>query len=160
MSIVSALLNELENDNLSDDQRTRLQEHLIKSQPASVDTRVSHLESELNEFAAYIDALEEFIDENGPAEQLLEDITDQLSTLDKELAQIQKNQSSHADQLNEVKTTQESLTTSQDELESKMDEKLPEFEQEVEEVSTELTELTTKIERIEQWKQSLHQTFE
>lgn len=48
---------------------------------ASQDSRVSHLQSRVSDLEAYTDALEEFIDQNGTAQQIFEDVENDVVVL-------------------------------------------------------------------------------
>lgn len=83
-SVASALLAELSSGELSDENREALIEALGGSgndAPARLHTQLEHLQSRVSEFEAYIDAVGDFIDEEGNAQQLLQSYKDEVAGL-------------------------------------------------------------------------------
>ena len=82
--IGAALAAEIRDGDLSESDRDLLVEELTED-GAGREVRLTHLQSRISDLEAYTDALEDFIDEHGPARQLIEDMTDQLETIEAEL---------------------------------------------------------------------------
>jgi len=66
--------------------------------PESVGVRIDHLASRVEEVMAYADAMEEFIDENGTARELLDDVDETLTTLRGDLRELEADAASAADE--------------------------------------------------------------
>lgn len=87
-STAEALLHQLESDTLSDDQRRRLasalQELLATEETPrySTEVRLRQLESKLQEFEAYADALGAIIDTHGPADEFLGSVRGDVTSLE------------------------------------------------------------------------------
>ncbi|WP_256298201.1 hypothetical protein [Haloarchaeobius salinus] len=65
-------------------QRTALRRALGVGPKPSVAVRLRYLSGRVSDLAAYADAIEEFIDEEGTAQQVLEDLDDRLDSLEAE----------------------------------------------------------------------------
>lgn len=108
---------------------------------ASVETRIEHLQSSVADLDAYSDALEAFLDENGDAQQLIEDVqaeyeetTDRLDTLE-----------------SLVDDNAESAAEIEERFEAKIDEvdsQINALEADIEALSTDLSEVTEMRTRL------------
>ncbi|HET7325609.1 MAG TPA: hypothetical protein VFJ06_14875 [Halococcus sp.] len=97
----AALAAELRDGNLSESDRELLTEELNDTNAGS-EVRLTHLQSRISDLEAYTDALEEFIDEHGPARQLIEDLTDQLETVEAELDSLDDRTSENESAIQEL----------------------------------------------------------
>ncbi|WP_440990679.1 hypothetical protein [Haloarchaeobius baliensis] len=87
----SRLLDELVAElqtGVSERQRTTLQRALGVGPKPSVAVRLRYLSGRVSDLAAYADAIEEFIDEDGTAQQVLDDLDDRLESLEAEHAEL------------------------------------------------------------------------
>jgi archaellum component FlaC len=80
-SVASALAAELREGSVDDDDLVVLREAFESEVPTSVDVRVGRLQSQVEDVLAYRDALADFLDENGTAEQVLGDVSEEVSDL-------------------------------------------------------------------------------
>ncbi|MFW5957501.1 MAG: hypothetical protein ACOCQ7_03600 [Natronomonas sp.] len=81
----------------------------------SVDARVKHLQTRIADFDAYVDALEEFLDENGDAQTLLSDLRTDIRELDGRILSVE-------DRIDEVETaTHERLEEATGEIDTEFD---------------------------------------
>ncbi|MFB6104411.1 MAG: hypothetical protein ABEJ57_04905 [Halobacteriaceae archaeon] len=78
-SMAAALADEIRAGNVDDDDLATLKQELGSDQ--STETRLGHLQSRVSDLEAYSQAIEEFIDEHGSAQQLLRSVEDDLTTL-------------------------------------------------------------------------------
>jgi chromosome segregation ATPase len=78
------------------------------------EARLRKLENEVGDLAAYAGALEEFLDEDGTAQQLLEDVKDDLAALEDDVDDVKPVVRSHARTLRANRVT---LADLEDELE-------------------------------------------
>jgi predicted nuclease with TOPRIM domain len=79
LGVATALAAELRRGDVDEETAAVLADHLAvggeaETIPNSTETRLRHVQGELADLRAYTDALEAFIDENGEAEQLLNEI--------------------------------------------------------------------------------------
>ncbi|PSP60112.1 hypothetical protein BRC73_03855 [Halobacteriales archaeon QH_7_66_37] len=171
-SLADRLVAELRVGNVSTENRRYLQRELGGVQPrGSVDARLQQLQAKLSDFEAYADAVEEFLDEGGTAEQLTETVEtrldafeDDLRTLESTVAELAELQGDVAD-LDELTSTvadHESELESLDEDLSSLDEDMSSLEkdlssvqegletvrEEVDAVSAELSGVTGTVEEL------------
>jgi predicted nucleic acid-binding Zn-ribbon protein len=86
-TLVARLADAVREDRVSEEDLSVLASAFGPS--ASQDTRVSHLQSRVSDLEAYTDALEAFIDENGTAQQLFEEVDADLSETRERLADVE-----------------------------------------------------------------------
>jgi len=80
-SVAAALAAEIRAGNVDDDDLSVLREAIDEASPTSVDARIGRLQSEVADLLAYRDALAGFLDENGTAQEALDEVTDDLTDL-------------------------------------------------------------------------------
>lgn len=123
--IAAVLAAEIRNDNVSDEDMALLKKELGTDVPRSVEVRLSRLQSQVETFAAYSEALESFIDENGTADELLTRVDNGLDELEETVDDLTIDITAAADErdalsadITSVKTTAESAADRVDELEA------------------------------------------
>ncbi len=87
-SVVASLVAELSSGNLSDDDAEVIRKSLGISTPNSLEARLQNVRTRMDDLAVYTDALEDFIDENGTAEQLLSDLQDDSDEMRRDLTEV------------------------------------------------------------------------
>ena len=98
-TVTERLIDDLERDRVSDEQRQQLRELLGTAPPPSLEARVTHLQSRFHELSSYIDAMEAFIDDNGDAATLLENLRADLDALWEAVETLERYQSAQLSQL-------------------------------------------------------------
>jgi predicted nucleic acid-binding Zn-ribbon protein len=164
-SLADRLVAELRAGNVSAENRRYLQRELGGVQPrGSVDARLQQLQAKLSDFEAYADAVEEFLDEGGTAEQLTETVEtrldafeDDLRTLESTVAELAELQgdvadldeltSTVADHESELESLDEDLSSLDEDL-SSVQEGLETVREEVDAVSAELSGVTGTVEEL------------
>lgn len=113
--VVAAFVERLRDDDLTEDQRATLRREL-GGVPRSHDVKFQHLQARVADFAAYSDAIEEFIDTNGTARDVLAELdaietrlTDRLDTLEADLDTAATTRDDLADQLDDVRDRLDSV---------------------------------------------------
>lgn len=98
-SVVGALVRELEAADPSEQQVTALREALGVDAARHRTVQIRHLQSRVDDLAAYIDALEAFLDKNGTAEEVLaslqadvDDLASRLDRVEETLAHVDRQQ--------------------------------------------------------------------
>ena len=132
--VVELLIDSLERG-LSDEQRERLRRAIgdaVRPRTSLV-VQVRYLQSRFEELAAYIDALEEFIDENGTADELLAEVSDELESVQTDVERIQ-------DEYEEIDTRIEEAETRQGEFRSSVESRHAELESDFTDLEDSLTE--------------------
>lgn len=148
--IGAALAAELRDGDLSDSDRELLVAELTEEDAGS-DVRLSHLQSRISDLEAYTDALEEFIDEHGPARQLIEDVTDQLETINDELDAVDDRTTENE---SAIETLDSHTAANADDIET-LDEGIIDVQEEITETQDSVEELRADIEEINDWREQI-----
>jgi archaellum component FlaC len=108
-SVAAALAAEIRAGSVDDDDLAVIEDALEREVPTSVDVRLGRLQSRVEDVLAYRDALADFLDENGTAEELLEgvnedvsDLQDRVDDIDDELATADSERAALGDDLDSV----------------------------------------------------------
>ncbi|GAB3422258.1 hypothetical protein GCM10027435_26760 [Haloparvum alkalitolerans] len=80
--VAAALAAEIRSGEVDEEDLDVLQEELDLGTPNSVDVRLSRVQSRLGDLAAYVEALQTFIDEEGTADGVLAEIQTEIDDLD------------------------------------------------------------------------------
>lgn len=105
-SVVEALISELHPDHLTDEQRRQFGEQLREVLSAaeqdrrSTTVRLAHLESQLQRFESYADAMGAIIDEHGPAEEFLSEVREDISSVEAMIDQLHRDMETASDARN------------------------------------------------------------
>ncbi|WP_267642933.1 hypothetical protein [Haloarchaeobius amylolyticus] len=149
--MVERLLAELEEGSVSEDERITLRRKLGFDPRTSTEVRLDHLQSRVERFAAYADAMETFLDENGTGKDLLEDLQEDIETLEAEQADLAEELSAERE---ERATLGESVEANAaeldriDDLEESMETLRSDFEERSEALTAELRELGDAVDRL------------
>lgn len=153
-SLTAALATEIRQQNISGEDLKLLRRALdVAAENDSSDrARIDQIQNDVADLRAYTSALEEFLDENGTGEELIEDFEQELQSFDDRLATIQSDIESNSTELNAVSET---VSTVDEEMDSLGDDladvrgDIGSVEAEVTDVSGELEELDGSIDEIE-----------
>jgi chromosome segregation ATPase len=102
--IASALAAELRAGRVDDDDLELLRDEL-EFGSGSDQARIQRLQTEMSDLQAYTDALEEFLDENGPARQLLSDLQSQVEHLESTLGRTTERVEAHDETVDDLEST-------------------------------------------------------
>ena len=167
-SVASALAAEIREGSVDDDDLAVLREAFEGEVPTSVDVRVSRLQSQVEDVLAYRDALADFLDENGTAEEVLGDVSEDLADLHDRVDDLDASLSAAADDraalredvtetADAVAETDERLEAVGDDLDriesrlARLDEGLSaveDVEDDIEEIRSELADLRSFRDRL------------
>ncbi|QSG04889.1 hypothetical protein [Halapricum desulfuricans] len=107
-NVTTTLLAEIHHGTVDDDVVRALRQELsldgADAGGGATDARIQHLQSEVSDLAAYTEALEEFLAENGTGDQLIEDFRSRLTSFEDELDRIQGMTMENEERLDEVRT--------------------------------------------------------
>ncbi|MEF8774465.1 MAG: hypothetical protein V5A37_07080, partial [Halobacteriales archaeon] len=120
--VVDRLVEELEQGTVDDDQLATLREALGVQQRESVRTQVSHLQSQMAEMEAYVDALEEFINEHGEGRALIEEFSAELSETRSSLSDLRSTVGRLQSSVEAGREERTDLQSSLDAVETRLDE--------------------------------------
>lgn len=119
--VARVLLQELREGHVDEELREELREELNPGR--SQDVRIKHLQSEVAEFAAYVEMLDGFVDEHGTIDDAVGGMDEQVSSLDDELGSVRS-------EVDELREGQGGLEARVERLEAELeavDERLDEF---------------------------------
>ena len=126
-SVVAGLAAEIRANDADDDDLLELRDALgLDMATASVEARIEHLQSETSDLRAYTDALEEFLDEEGDAQTLIEDAQEGYEETAERVAELEAELEDTRTELDErfeaIERRLESIDeTIEDRLESELD---------------------------------------
>lgn len=152
-SLVAALAEELRNQNVTKDdvQLLRKAFDLVDDTDGTVEARVQKLQGDVSDVIAYTDALEEFLDENGTGEQMVEDFRSEISefreqveSFDSELAELRETRASNEEQISSLSSDVESVEGTVGDVETTVDD----VESTVGDLESELKDLTDELETV------------
>ena len=185
-TLVGALAAEIRNQNVDADDVKLLRKafDLADDSGGSVDARIQHLQTEVSDLLAYTGALEEFLDENGTGDEVIEDFREQVESFESELQDLRDMTSGHDESLSSVESSVEEVESSMDALQSDMNEVLSEVEAvqedvesvestvnsvegdvddleaqigdiDVEDIKDDIEDIYDEIEELEEWREQL-----
>jgi len=171
-SVAATLAAEIRAGTVDDDDLAVLQEAFEGEVPTSVDVRVGRLQSQIEDLLAYRDALADFLDENGTAEAVvgevsedLRDLTDRVESLEGALAEadddraaIREEVSAVTDRVDDVADRIETVADDLDELETTA-ETLEERLDSVEELESDIEDIEAELDDLRSFRDRLSSAF-
>ncbi|MFW6017885.1 MAG: hypothetical protein ACOCPX_03620 [Halapricum sp.] len=107
-NVTTTLLAEIHHEAVDDDVVRALRQELAldgaSGGSGATDARIQHLQNEVSDLAAYTEALEEFLTENGTGDQLIEDFRDRLTSFEDELDRIQRLTMDNDEEIDQVRS--------------------------------------------------------
>ncbi|WP_336036744.1 hypothetical protein [Halobacterium yunchengense] len=186
--VASALAAAIRNDEVDDDDLETIRSAL-GGVPNSTEVEIEHLQSRVSELEAYTDALEEFLDEEGTAQQIVDDVEDDVAALSadveglsEEVAEVQASVEDAADDrealrdrvagveddLGAVDDLVDTVERVRGDVEA-IDERLTDAEEaamtvedvedDVDDLEDDLEALEEHVDEIEQWRSQLSDVF-
>lgn len=150
--IVDEFLTTLQDRSLSEDQQETLREALGFEVGESMNARIQHCQTLLSDFAAYIDPLEEFLDEEGSGQQIIKEVQGKLTVLEEEVTVLES-------MVTTTLSKQEELATQFDDIERTVDAQRSEFDETTNSFHAEIDSVRTTIEEIEDWQETVERAF-
>jgi len=154
-TLVGALAAEIRNQNVDADDVKLLRKafDLADDSGGSVDARIQHLQTEVSDLLAYTGALEEFLDENGTGDEVIEEFREQVESFESELQEVRDMAAGHDESLSSVESSVQEVESSMDSLQSNMDEVLSEVEsvqEDVESVESTVDSVEGDVDELEE----------
>ena len=133
------------------------------SERRSVEARVDQLTLRVEKFAAYATALEELIDEHGPAEEFIDRTESELAELDEQLRSVRREvesvRSDHGEAFDDLQERTDALDRriagARDALEREVGDVRDRVDEEVERIDDDLADQGTDVERIDEEVETL-----
>jgi uncharacterized protein YukE len=172
--VVGALAEAIREDEVPEEDLETLQS-AFGGVPNSTQVEIEHLQSRLSELEAYTDALEEFIDEEGTAHELVAGIESDVAALNEELEDVEASVEHAAEDREDIRDRIEDVEAgfdAVDELEADLerlrgdlealDERVADTEElafEVDDLEDDLEDLEEHVDEIEEWRGQLSDVF-
>jgi len=172
-SVAAALATEIREGEVDDDDMEVLQDELEieasgGTDGAAMDARIEKLQTNVADMEAYIDALEEFLEENGQGEDLIEDVQSGLDDLESKMGEIEDGIEDNADDIaslegkvNNIKGDMQSLKgdvkdvdDSIHEMQSTIDDLEGDLD-DIEGVSDTIEDVEDDIVELQEWREQL-----
>lgn len=128
---LKALLNEIQETDLSDQQRELLREELGIGPSRAMNVRLKHLESKMANFAAYSEAIEDLINEHGEASEFITSIENDLVELRTDLEHNQQRVEESQTERAELRSTLTEVTEQIETLDATVDDRVASVEDEI-----------------------------
>jgi predicted nucleic acid-binding Zn-ribbon protein len=140
-SLVASLATEIRQQNVSaeDVKLLRRAFEIAAQDGGTTAAQIQQIQTDVADLRAYTNALEEFLDENGTAQQLVEDFENQISDFESQLSGLQSTLEENSEQLEAVSSDVDEFS---DEMKS--------LSREIEGVSSEIDDVTEKVDSIDE----------
>lgn len=171
-SVVAAMANEIRQNDVSIDDLKLLHRAFEKvadetgedGEDGVNEARIQMIQSDVADLRAYTDALEEFLDENGTGEQLIEDFEEKLSDFSEDLEGMREEVSSVSTEMEGVSEDVSNIDSTVDDLEATVDdlqESVEELEAEVteEDVAQRVDDVEEALQDLRDWQEQIKETF-
>jgi predicted nucleic acid-binding Zn-ribbon protein len=148
-NVAVALAEEIESGQIDEETLATLGD-AFGGVPNSVDTRISHVQSRVSDIEAYADAIEEFIDENGTARELLDQLEAETERLDARTERLEAELADDLDQrLEESREERAEIRADVEAVETLLEESVDDLEGDLAEVTDDLDALADRLEDAE-----------
>ncbi len=142
--VARVLLKELQQGYVDDETITDLREELDQSR--SKEIRLTHLQSQVSDFSAYIEMLDEFLDRHGTFDSVFEDLEAEVALLGDTVDELQEEfhglSEAVGDDIDGLETAQQDLTT------------------QLEDIQEELSAVNTRLDEFDEFKTRLSGAFQ
>lgn len=144
-SVAERLATELQNGDVTDDNLDILAAHFDASQSRSGSeaARLEQLEKDVRNLRAYTNALEAFLDEEGTAQEIIDEFEQKIDTVEADFEALQETTSTLEEQVQSVESGLGRVDGSIDSLSSELEE----FESEMESLEEDLDSLDERVPR-------------
>jgi len=160
-SLIAAMATEIREKNVSADDVKLLRQafEIAAEEGGSTAAKIEQIQSDIADLRAYTSSLEEFLDDNGTAEELIGDFEQQVSEFEQQLDELEAALDGQNDQLDgidqevdaigeEVDAMSEELSTVNDDVDT-LDEEVSSVRREVNGLGNEFEELESSMEGVE-----------
>lgn len=159
-SLATALAEEIRAGEVDDDDMEELRDALGVTADDSTNARIEHLQNTVADLEAYTGALEEFLDEEGDAQSLIEEVRDDFESAGDRIDDIEADledlwaevdqdfDEELADIREDVETFESDLETIESDLEAATEERLDALEDDLDELEAELADVAEMRDRL------------
>lgn len=147
-SVAAALAEELAAGEVEESTREQLQTAL--GVPQSVETRLSHLQTRVSDMEAYTDALEAFIDENGAAQELADDLEADIAAVEERTERLASDiQEDVEERLEAAEDDRAAIAADLEDLEADLDKEVDLLDDDIEGLGADLGDLEERLGELE-----------
>jgi archaellum component FlaC len=180
-SVVSAFVEELRTGDVAPEDVKLLQQAFGGQESdtdGSTDARIEQLQTDIADLRAYTNALEDFLEEEGTGQQLIEEFEERLASFEQQLDAVESDLSDQSESLEtaveEVNTVAETVEGVEDEVASLsgdiddietsiegLEDEISRLDDEIVngEVIDQLEDLEERIDDLQAWQEQIKQTF-
>ncbi|MES3517364.1 MAG: hypothetical protein PPP58_06855 [Natronomonas sp.] len=162
-NVVSALVDELEAGEPTDEELETLKE-AVGTASQSTDVRIRHIQSRMDDFAAYTQTLEELIDDHGePTEvvaTLREDVDGAHSAVESLRAELAETRTELSDQIDDIEAELQATQDRLDAVDDRGSRLETELEDELASIRTDVEDLRTTTATFESLREQLASVFD
>ncbi len=160
-SLIDTVLETLDVD-ASAAQRERLAEEFaaVVGPRSSLEFRLMHLQSQFQDLAAYIDAMEAFLDDHGTAEDVLTDVLNELHVVREQLESVRDEQATLDARLEDTEGRIEQLESAHESRADAVDSELRQFEAALEDIETTQQTVQQQLKQVEEFRKAFQETFQ
>ncbi len=149
-SIVAALANEIRQNNVSAEDVKLLRQafEIAGQEGGSVVARIQRLQSDVSDLRAYSDALEEFLDDSGTAQQVIDGFESDLDDLEGRLESMEGELQGNAEEIDSLSSEVERIEDEVAEVSEGIDSvetAVDDIEGDVDEVSSDVTSVRNEV---------------
>ena len=162
-SVAATLADEIRAGEVADDDLELLADELDLGggTNGAVDARIESLQTDVSDLEAYIDALEEFLEDNGTGQDLIEDVQSQLDEIQGQMSSVQSDIDINNQQVDDLDDT---VGTIEDDVQSlkgdikDLDDDVSDLEgdlSDVDNLDDRLEDLESELEDLNEWREQL-----
>jgi predicted nucleic acid-binding Zn-ribbon protein len=152
-SLISAMAAEIRRNNVSAEDVKLLQQafEIAAEEGGSTAAKIAQIQSDIADLRAYTSSLEEFLDENGTGQEMLEEFEQQVEQFDSQLADLESELQSNSGQLSSIDSEVDSIgervnsvsneVTSLSDDVSELDDEISSVDREVDGLGNEIDEM-------------------
>jgi len=168
-SLISAMATEIRQNNVSADDVKLLRQafEIAAEEGGSTAAKIEQIQSDIADLRAYTNSLEEFLDDNGTAEEMIGEFEQQIEEFGDQLDSFESEIDSNTSQLNamneevdsvseEVSSVSEEISTVNDDVDT-LDEEVSSVRREVNGLGNEFEEFESSIDEIEETVEDLRE---
>ncbi|MXR52062.1 hypothetical protein GRX03_10685 [Halovenus sp. WSH3] len=159
-SLTAALAAEIREQNVSGEDLKLLRRALDVAEQedggGSDRARIAQLQDDISDLRAYTGALEEFLDENGTGEEIIEEFEGRLESFDQRLDSVQSELEANSEEITSVSADLDEMS----ETVSSVDSEIESLSGEVADVSSEMEAIETEIDDVSSDLEAMDTTVE
>ena len=147
-SHAAALAAEIREEAVDDSDLAELRDALGATAGDSTDARVDHLQSTVTDLEAYTDALAEFLDEEGDAQSILSEVSEEYESATERLDDLERDVARIDDLERDVGTLRADVTALDEDVAEATEKRLVEMEAAIEALEEELADVSEMRDRL------------